>query len=104
MTIIDCQTCPVRGRMCGDCFVPVVARQWLEDPVPGGRGRGGRPAPVARADPPTTTGLPPAAEGLEPDDAEWAAVDVFVRAGMVNALDAAGVTATRSRQLWSDAG
>ena len=25
---IDCETCPVRGRMCGDCFVPVLGRAW----------------------------------------------------------------------------
>lgn len=22
--IIDCQTCPVRGRECGDCIVPIL--------------------------------------------------------------------------------
>jgi hypothetical protein len=91
MTTIDCQTCPVRGRMCGDCFVPVVARQWLSDPSP-------RPT--------RATGPPPHQEesGMELDDAEWEAVDVFVRAGLVNALDAAGATATRTRRVWSDVG
>jgi hypothetical protein len=96
MTTIDCQTCPVRGRMCGDCFVPVVARQWLSDPVPVHYGRGD-PSPTPAGDPGVET-------GLELDDAEWEAVDVFVRAGLVNALDAAGLSATRARRVWSDVG
>ena len=96
MTTIDCQTCPVRGRMCGDCFVPVVARQWLADPVPVHH-RTGHPSPAGGAG----AGVD---AGLELDDAEWEAVDVFVRAGLVNALDAAGVSATRTASLWSDVG
>lgn len=96
MTTIDCQTCPVRGRMCGDCFVPVVARHWLSDPVPVHH-RTGDPSPT----PGGGVGLE---TGLELDDAEWEAVDVFVRAGLVNALDAAGVSATRAQRAWSDVG
>lgn len=99
MTTIDCQTCPVRGRMCGDCFVPVVARQWLSDPAPVHHGRGlpsSFPGGAGRE-----TGLE---TGLELDDAEWEAVEVFVRAGLVNTLDAAGVTARRSQRVWSDVG
>lgn len=32
-TVIDCQTCPVRGRHCGDCFVPLLGQVWLQEPA-----------------------------------------------------------------------
>lgn len=84
MTVIDCNTCPARGRHCGQCFVPVVAGAWLN------QGHDYRPAddlgtPVSRS-----------AEGgqghqrqerLPLTDAEWEAVDAFIGAGLVNALD-----------------
>lgn len=86
--IIDCQTCPVRGTHCAECMVPVVARQWLGDP-----GRAPHHDHGSLAD-----------EG-ELDDAEWEAVDVFVRAGMINTLVAAGTTATvAARGAWSRVG
>lgn len=63
---IDCQTCPARGRHCGDCFVPVLGRAWAEQdaraPVQDG-GAGG---------------------GLPLDAGEEAAVHVLVRAGLVS--------------------
>ncbi len=71
MTIIDCNTCPVRGQRCSTCFVPVVAGAWLSDDV----------AETA------TASVPPDARSLSLSDAEWEAVDVFIGAGMVNALD-----------------
>lgn len=104
MTIIDCYTCPVRGRHCGDCIVPVVARQWLPEPAAA--------APVA----PPTRGASEHARGVQPprdrpgdaevelQDAEWDAVEVFVRAGMVNTLDAAGARAVLTARSWSHAG
>jgi hypothetical protein len=76
MTIIDCQTCPVRGHHCARCFVPVVAGQWLRDEEDSERRQAGH-APTM----PLT-------------DAEWDAVDVFVGAGMVNALDVLDLVAT----------
>lgn len=79
---IDCRTCPVRGRLCGDCFVPVLGRAWLQDPAP-------RPV-----DAPHPAGLSPAPEGEPPtrglalDSDELAAVSAFVRAGLVHPEEA----------------
>lgn len=100
MTIIDCYTCPVRGRHCGDCVVPVVARQWLPEPgttsatTHAGAAPAGAPAGAAT----------PAGHHDELQDAEWDAVEVFVRAGMINTLDAADAWAVVSAQAWSHAG
>ncbi len=71
MTIIDCNTCPVRGQRCSTCFVPVVAGAWLSDDIAESTG-------VSAAD---------GKRSLSLTDAEWDAVDVFIGAGMVNALD-----------------
>ena len=89
VTLIDCQTCPVRGRHCGDCFVPVLGRLWLEDPVPVSRPRA---APTAQVPPdgPEPAGQPGTAR-LDSD--ELAAVGAFVRAGLVTPDDAQGVRA-----------
>ncbi|AXH97939.1 hypothetical protein [Ornithinimicrobium avium] len=76
-TTIDCDTCPVRGRHCGDCFVPVLARLWLEDPAPREQGRG--------AAAPDQDGPFP---GLPLDSDELAAVSAFVRAGLVSPEEA----------------
>lgn len=74
MTTIDCQTCPVRDRHCGDCFVPVLGRLWLEDEL-----------------------SRPAADGSVPlDDAEQSAVQAFVRSGLVSPDEAWGLRATRT--------
>lgn len=72
-TTIDCDTCPVRGRHCGDCFVPVLGRVWLDGPESRDEVR---------------TAPPEDAEdlllGLPLDTDELAAVSAFVRAGLVH--------------------
>lgn len=78
MTIIDCNTCPVRGQRCSTCFVPVVAGAWLSEDIEG--------VAASRA--------PGNARSLSLSDAEWDAVDVFIGAGMVNALDVLDLVAT----------
>ena len=91
MTIIDCNTCPVRGQRCSTCFVPVVAGAWLSDDI---------------AETATAT-LPPDARSLSLRDAEWDAVDVFIGAGMVNALDVLDLVAhpeTTSVPRWLQVG
>lgn len=77
MTIIDCTTCPVRGQRCSTCFVPVVAGVWLSDDI--AQSEAASAAPDARS--------------LSLNDAEWDAVDAFIGAGMVNALDVLGLVA-----------
>lgn len=77
MITIDCQTCPVRGRLCGDCFVPVLGRGWVSQPQP--------LVPIEDL----FTGCP----GLPLDVAERDAVAIFVRQGMV--------TADEARDLWA---
>lgn len=83
-TTIDCQTCPVRGRHCGDCFVPVLGRLWLGTPTV--------PAQVPVADEQELPGVleteqegqsdaRPTTVALTSD--ELAAVGAFVRAGLV---------------------
>lgn len=67
---IDCETCPVRGRHCGDCFVPTLARVWLDEPA-------------HRSAPATTQ---PAELALDFEEAE--AVEAFVRAGLISRSDA----------------
>jgi hypothetical protein len=78
-TTIDCQTCPVRGRHCGDCFVPVLGRLWLEEPR-------WRATPEQTTTEPTTTEPAEhltALSGVPLDSDELAAVSAFVRAGLV---------------------
>ncbi len=108
-TTIDCQTCPVRGRHCGDCFVPVLGRLWLQDPRPR-PGADGDPDPLPTGDA-ATGGLSGAlgellAEPLgEPlDDEELAAVGAFVRAGLVTPDEAADARARVSAVQRSAAG
>lgn len=95
MTVIDCNTCPVRGHHCNQCFVPVVAGAWLrqehdpdrstnESSVAGHRGAGGQEPP---------------SPGLALTDAEWEAVDTFIGAGLVNALDVLDLTASSESAL-----
>ena len=84
---IDCDTCPGRGRLCGDCFVPVLGKVWLQDP------------PVRRAGVPATDDSSAGQEGSRPDTQlprgvaldsdELAAVSAFVRAGLVDPDEAA---------------
>lgn len=93
MTTIDCDTCPVRGRHCGDCFVPVLAGTRTQDlPSPTtSRGGAGRVPPEA-------------AERLPLDRAEVAAVGAFVRAGLITPAASGAVYAERVRSAWSEAG
>lgn len=77
MTIIDCNTCPVRGQRCSSCFVPVVAGAWLHDE---------RDESTSVQTASTTSGRAPA-PSMPLTDAEWDAVDVFVGAGLVHTLD-----------------
>lgn len=73
---IDCQTCPVRGRHCDDCFVPVLGQIWLQEPTL----RVHRSAPESAPEP----DAPRADPGRSPlDDDESAAVSALVRAGLV---------------------
>ncbi|CAN5475051.1 hypothetical protein BH23ACT6_BH23ACT6_02930 [soil metagenome] len=85
MTIIDCNTCPVRGRHCHQCFVPVVAGAWLtqghESRGPGHAGN----APASRE--PDAVHTRRTAQTLPLTDSEWDAVDTFIGAGLINALD-----------------
>lgn len=74
---IDCETCPVRGRHCGDCMVPVLAKVWLADP------------PVRPAAPERET----RAASLPLDFEETEAVEAFVRAGLVSRAEASRVRA-----------
>ncbi len=70
--VIDCQSCPVREIHCADCMVTALGRvhpldaQPLDAPLPG--------RPTLLPEP-----------GLPLDAAERRAVDVFVRAGLVDA-------------------
>lgn len=80
---IDCDTCPGRGRLCGDCFVPVLGRVWLQDPpVRRAEAAGSAATP---ADPDGTRypdeGQP---DGVPLDADEAAAVSAFVRSGLVD--------------------
>ena len=82
-TTIDCDSCPVRGRHCGDCFVPVLGRLWLETP-----GHDGEPDVKAQ---PRAAEAEPSATTVALDSDELAAVGAFVRAGLVDPEEAAGL-------------
>ena len=72
---IDCETCPVRGRHCDDCFVPVLARTWLQDPK--------------RLTPPEPERTPQEAGASLPlDFEETEALEVFVHAGLISRTEA----------------
>lgn len=90
MTTIDCDTCPVRGRHCGDCFVPLLL----------GSPDAGRTADAAgRSTPPGS-----APQLLPLDRAERAAVGTFVRAGLLAPAAADRVRARRTGGGLSAAG
>lgn len=92
-TTIDCDTCPARGRLCGDCFVPVLGRIWLGGPQPREQGR---PTPDQDAG-----DLRPV---LPLDSDELAAVSAFVRAGLVHPDEAARATARPEERTRTAAG
>ena len=88
-TTIDCDSCPVRGRHCGDCFVPVLGRLWLGTP-----GLPERAAPDPEDIPGAIHEGDLGAEGdvggtAPLDSDELAAVGAFVRAGLVDPQEAA---------------
>lgn len=85
MTTIDCDSCPVRGRHCGDCFVPLLVRGW---------DLGGAAAPAGRDAP-----AGPDPRSLPLDRAERAAVGAFVRAGLIAPAAADRVRARRGGGL-----
>ncbi|USQ81665.1 hypothetical protein [Ornithinimicrobium faecis] len=76
---IDCESCPVRGRHCGDCFVPVLARAWLEEP---------RPRRLELAEEPRER-----AATMSLDFEETEAVEAFARAGLISRVEAHGARA-----------
>lgn len=86
---IDCETCPVRGRYCGDCFVPVLARVWVDDPAP-------RPRQAPR---PEASGPAPGAR-LALDYEEQEAVEAFARAGLISPREARTVRAQSTIPTW----
>ena len=88
-TTIDCQTCPVRGRHCGDCFVPVLARLWLDEP----RVRPDEPSERVHEQSPHAE----ATGGVPLDAEERAAVNAFVRAGLVHPEEASRARAQLTR-------
>ncbi|MGD8149826.1 hypothetical protein [Ornithinimicrobium sp. Y1694] len=95
MLTIDCDSCPVRGRMCGDCFVPVLAKVWLSDPVPR------RAEETVEAERPAPGPVVPG-EPLTSD--ELAAVGSFVRAGLVDPAEVARLRAEVTRPAGYAAG
>ena len=76
---IDCESCPVRGRHCGDCFVPVLARAWLEEPAV----RSPQPVEEPRE----------RAATMALDFEETEAVEAFARAGLISRVEAHGARA-----------
>ncbi|MGC5583637.1 hypothetical protein [Ornithinimicrobium sp. W1665] len=106
-TTIDCQTCPVRGRHCGDCFVPVLGAVWLQTPTAAPtRPQGDREVPDDRVflddqddrgflddldDREDGVGTGPPRVRLDTD--ELAAVSAFVRAGLVTPEEASSARA-----------
>ncbi|SOC51672.1 hypothetical protein [Ornithinimicrobium cerasi] len=82
-TTIDCESCPVRGRHCGDCFVPVLGRLWLGTPGQFGN----RPDDLDPTSDQHDHGPHRSTAALDSD--ELVAVSAFVRAGLVDPEEAA---------------
>ena len=72
---IDCETCPVRGRHCGDCIVPLLGRTWLEEPTT-----------VRRPEPSDADGASSASLPLDFEEME--AVEAFAHAGLISRVEA----------------
>ena len=80
--VIDCQSCPVRETHCGDCMVTALGRVQPLDVQP----HDVHPHDVHPLDAPLLGSPTLLSEpGLPLDAAERRAVDVFVRAGLVDA-------------------
>lgn len=77
---IDCETCPVRGRHCGDCIVPLLGRTWLEEPT---TVRSPQPSDADAA----------SRESLPLDFEEMEAVEAFAHAGLISRVEAHGARA-----------
>lgn len=89
---IDCETCPVRGRHCGDCIVPVLGRVWLAE-APGRPVETTTPAPAAAEHTAPTAESNRGRANLPLDFEETEAVEAFARAGLISRVEASGVRA-----------
>jgi hypothetical protein len=106
--IVDCMTCPVRGRRCDDCAVTVLSAPRVADR----RGSAGGPQlalPAELRSTPERQGAPepqlsPESQltpELQLDAAEHRVVSMFVGAGLVRAVAAVGLRARReSVERW----
>jgi hypothetical protein len=112
--IVDCMTCPVRGRRCDDCAVTVLSAPRVADR----RGSAGGPqlalpselrstperqgAPEPQLSPePQLRPEPQLTPELQLDAAEHRVVSMFVGAGLVKAGAAVGLRARReSVERW----
>jgi hypothetical protein len=94
MTTIDCDTCPARGRHCGDCFVSLLIGGWDQ-----GRPTDQATAAAARGEP-----SGPDRQALPLDRSERAAVGSFVRAGLISPAAADRLRAARTSGGLSAAG
>lgn len=97
-TTIDCQTCPVRGSHCGDCFVPVLGAVWLQTPAVGTPQTPEVPDARDDRDDQDVWDVTRAPRGETPptvrlDTDELAAVSAFVRAGLVTPQEASSARA-----------
>ncbi len=94
MTIIDCNTCPVRGQHCSSCFVPVVAGAWLRDEDPYAEGALSSTSLGSSLGQPSSALSSSGSPSMPLTDQEWEAVDAFIGAGLVNTLDVLDLVAT----------
>ncbi len=72
--LIECTTCPVRGRRCDDCVVTTLAAFPVDLPSP-------------------------STAGLALDAAERRVVELFVAAGLVDVHEAVGLRARREPRV-----
>ena len=109
--LVDCMTCPVRGRHCDDCVVTALsAPRKPEHPAPVGQGSpAGRRRTRDPQCPPASQRAPdgqriaesqwtvelPSGSGFPLDAAEQKVVSVFVGAGLVSRAEAVGLRARR---------
>lgn len=118
--IVDCMTCPVRGRQCEGCVVTALsAPRTAEHLAPTGQGSPAGPGRTPDSQcPPSFQCAPdrqrvsesqwtveiPSGPGLRLDAAEQTVVSMFVGAGLVSLGAAAGLRARReSVQQWGSA-
>jgi hypothetical protein len=96
--IVDCMTCPVRGRRCDDCTVTALSGSRAVEHLASPELRF-----AERTSSEVTLNLEGAATpGLPLDAAEHTVVSIFVGAGLVNAWTATRLCARReSSQHWA---